>query len=144
MKRNEIHIRDPFVLTEDGVYYLYGTRGTESWGDHATGLDVYVSRDLESWEGPYVAFMPPEGFWADQNFWAPEVHKYRGGYYMFVSFKNAEKCRGTQILRADSPMGPFVVHSDGPVTPPDWEALDGTLYVDETGAPYLIFCHEWV
>lgn len=145
MKRNEINIRDPFVLVEDGKYYMYGTRGYECWdGAKPTGLDVYVSTDLEDWEGPSVCFTPPENFWADRNFWAPEVHKYQGSYYMFVSFKNAEKCRGTQILKAESPMGPFLPHSDGPVTPSDWECLDGTLYVDEEGTPYMIFCHEWV
>ena len=26
MKREEINIRDPFVLTRNGQYYLYGTR----------------------------------------------------------------------------------------------------------------------
>lgn len=41
-------------------------------------------------------------------------------------------------------MGPFLLHSDGPVTPDDWECLDGTLYVDEEGTPYMIFCHEWL
>ena len=26
MRAGEINIRDPFILVEDGVYYLYGTR----------------------------------------------------------------------------------------------------------------------
>lgn len=26
MRLSEIHLRDPFVFAEDGVYYLYGTR----------------------------------------------------------------------------------------------------------------------
>ncbi len=145
MKRREIHLRDPFVLVEDGVYYLYGTRGYECWGDvKATGLDVYKSTDLEEWEGPFVCFTPPEGFWADRHFWAPEVHKYRGEYYMFVSFKSEKEHRGTQILKSSSPMGQFLPHSDGPVTPRDWECLDGTLYIDAAGKPYMVFCHEWV
>ena len=61
---------------------------------------------------------------------------------MFVSFKNETECRGTQILKANSPFGPFELHSDGPVTPRDWECLDGTLWVED-GTPYMIFCHEW-
>ncbi len=44
MKREEINIRDPFVLTRNGQYYLYGTRGATCWGP-ADGFDVYVSRD---------------------------------------------------------------------------------------------------
>lgn len=144
--RTEINIRDPFVLVHEGKYYLYGTRGPECWGNKATGLDCYVSTDLENFEGPIEVFTPPEGFWADRNFWAPEVHKYKGAFYMFVSFKAEGVCRGTQILKADSPLGPFKVHSDGPVTPRDWECLDGTFYVEpaEGNRPYMIFCHEWV
>ena len=38
----------------------------------------------------------------------------------------------TQILRAEKPEGPYVLHSDGPVTPHDWECLDGTFYVEKS------------
>ncbi len=138
----DIHIRDPFVLKADGKYYMYGTRGADCWGK-CMGFDVYVSSDLSAWSDPITVFEAPKDFWADRNFWAPEVHCYRGKYYMFASFKNAAVCRGTQILCADSPEGPFCLHSDGPVTPRDWECLDGTLYVDEDGQPYIVFCHEW-
>lgn len=145
MERNDINIRDPFVLVHDGKYYLYGTRGYECWGK-CTGLDCYVSDDLVSFSKPYEVFTRPEGFWADENFWAPEVYEYKGAFYMFVSFKAEGVCRGTQILKADSPLGPFKPHSDGPVTPRDWECLDGTLYIEEAdgGKPYMVFCHEWV
>ena len=143
MKFQEIHVRDPFILVDDGKYYLYGSRGPEAWGK-CTGLDVYVSHDMEDWSEPMEVFTPPVDFWSDINFWAPEVHVYKGSYYMFVSFKSETRCRGTQILKAESPMGPFVPHSDGPVTPADWECLDGTLFVDTNGKPYMVFCHEWV
>jgi len=142
MKFNDIHIRDPFILPENGKYYLYGSRGPEAWGK-CTGLDVYVSNDLENWSEPTEVFTPPADFWADMNYWAPEVHKYNGKYYMLVSFKSEEENRGTQILISESPLGPFILHSDGPVTPREWECLDGTLYI-ENGKPYMIFCHEWV
>lgn len=144
MNIREIHVRDPFVLAAEGKYYLYGTRGKEAWSNAATGLDVFVSDDLEQWKGPTEVFTPPQDFWADRDFWAPEVHAYQGAYYMFVSFKSGTACRGTQILRAESPMGPFVLHSNGPVTPRDWECLDGTLYVDQNAMPWMVFCHEWV
>ncbi len=142
MKCSDINIRDPFVLYEDGKYYLYGSRGSETWG-LCTGLDVYVSEDLETFSDPIEVFTKPEGFWSDRNFWAPEVHKYGGAYYMFVSFFAEDKMRGTQILKAESPLGPFKPHSDGPVTPADWMCLDGTLHI-ENGTPYMVFCHEWV
>jgi arabinan endo-1,5-alpha-L-arabinosidase len=146
LKNTDIHIRDPFVLpiAAEGQYYLYGTTGAEAWTNHATGIDYYTSRDLQNWDGPSPAFRPPTGFWADRNFWAPEVHLYQGRYYMFATFKAEGVCRGTQILAADTPRGPFVPISDGPVTPSDWECLDGTLFVDVEGHPWIVFCHEWV
>ena len=143
MKRTDINIRDPFMLVHEGAYYLYGTRGETCWGP-ADGFDVYVSRDLENWDGPFVCFHNDGSFWADRNYWAPEVYFYQGAFYMFASFKHPDVHRGTAILRAESPMGPFVPHSDGCVTPKDWECLDGTLYISKAGKPYMVFCHEWV
>jgi arabinan endo-1,5-alpha-L-arabinosidase len=146
LKNTDIHIRDPFVLPikVEQQYYLYGTTGAEAWTNSAQGTNYYTSANLQEWEGPFPAFHPPTGFWADRNFWAPEVHVYGGHYYMFISFKAEGVCRGTQILAADSPQGPFLPINDGPVTPRDWECLDGTLFVDTDDQPWIIFCHEWV
>ena len=87
MKRTDINIRDPFVLVHEGAYYLYGTRGATCWGP-ADGFDVYVSRDLDNWDGPFVCFHNDGSFWADRNYWAPEVHEYRGAFYMFPCIKS--------------------------------------------------------
>jgi len=146
LKNIDIHIRDPFVLPVEleKQYYLYGTTGTEAWTNSAQGFDYYISNDLQNWDGPFPAFRPPKGFWADRNFWAPEVHTFRGRYYMLASFKAEGVRRGTQILVADSPKGPFVPVSDEPVTPRDWECLDGTFFVDGNDQAWIVFCHEWV
>lgn len=138
MKRQDIRIRDPFIFLEDGTYYMYSCHGGEG-----LGVWVYKSEDLESFSEPIQCFVPPQDFWATQDNWAPEMHKYNGMYYLFVSYKSSTECRGTQVFKAASPEGPFYIHSDGPVTPRDWECLDGTLYVDKNGTPYMIFCHEW-
>jgi arabinan endo-1,5-alpha-L-arabinosidase len=146
LTNTEIHIRDPFVLpvASEQTYYLYGTVGAEAWTPSASRIDYYTSRNLQSWEGPFPAFRPPAGFWADRNFWAPEVHVYKGRCYLFATFKAEGVCRGTQILAADSPQGPFLPISAVPVTPRDWECLDGTLFVDADDQPWIVFCHEWV
>ncbi len=143
MERRDIHIRDPFVLVHGGKYYLYGTRGATAWGD-ADGFDVFVSDDLIAFDGPIECFHNDGSFWAARHYWAPEVHEYKGAFYMFASFKGENMCRGTAILKADSPLGPFRPHSDKCVTPPDWECLDGTLYIDKAGKPWIVFCHEWL
>lgn len=141
MKLSDINIRDPFILVADNKYYMFGTRCRKT---ELPGFDVYISDDLNEWSDPIEVFTKPDDFWADREFWAPEVHKYNGKYYMFASFKNETQCRGTQILVSDKPDGPFSVHSKNPITPSDWECLDGTFYTDKNGTPYMIFCHEWV
>lgn len=143
MKTNEINIRDPFVLIHGDIYYLYGTRGATCWGS-ATGFDAYTSTDLENWEGPVPCFENDGTFWADRNYWAPEVHPWQRAFFMFASFKSEKRHRGTAVLKASSPAGPFVPWSDGPVTPADWDCLDGTFYADRQGKPWMVFCHEWV
>lgn len=142
MKFKDIHIRDPFVLTYEGKYYLYGTRGETAWGV-ASGLDVYVSDDLETWSEANECFTVPENFWADKEIWAPEVHFYNGRFYMFVTLRSEERSRKTQILCSDSPMGPFLPFTDDAITPAGWRCLDGTFYVDKNGDPYIVFCREW-
>ena len=120
------------MLVHGGIYYLYGTRGATCWGP-ADGFDVYTGKDLRTWEGPAVCFQNDGTFWADRNYWAPEVHPWQGAFYMFASFKSESRRRGTAILRAETPLGPFVPWSDGPVTPAEWECLDGTFYASRGG-----------
>lgn len=146
MTLSEIQIRDPYVLpvASRGAYYLYGTTDKDCWGGPAVGFDTYRSRDLQEWEGPIHAFRPPPDFWATMNFWAPEVHEYNGRFYMFASFAAPQRHRCTEILVADEPEGPFEPWSDGPITPAHWQCLDATLYVDEAGNPWTVFCQEWV
>lgn len=146
MQREHIQIRDPFVLpvATTREYYLFGTTDKDCWNAPGEGFDYYRSSDLETWEGPFPAFRPDSDFWGSKNFWAPEVHVWQGRYYMFASFKAPRCYRGTQILHADRPGGPYTPLIQTPVTPPDWECLDGTLYVDPEGKPWIVFCHEWV
>ena len=143
MRLAEIRIRDPFILPipEERKYYMYGTT---SFGDPGCpwGFDAWVSTDLEEWSGPIPVFRSPQGFWADRQFWAPEVYRYQGRYYMFATFNSLKRNGGTQVLVADDPWGPFLPHSDGPVTPADFVALDGTLFID--GVPWMVFCREWI
>jgi len=146
LRANDIQIRDPFVLpvAAERVYYLYGTTDKQPWGGHpGIGFDTYRSRDLIHWEGPFPAFRPAPDFWSPSEFWAPEVHAWRGRFYMFATFKSPTVHRGTEILVADHPLGPFHPHSAGPVTPADCECLDGTLYVAPDGQPWMIFSRDW-
>lgn len=141
MRKEEINIRDPFVVVEDGKYYLYGTRAM-NFGRNTGGFDVYVSSDLENWSEPIECFNSEKYQMNRLVNWAPEVHRYKGKYYMFATFTHENGYKGTHSLVSDSLLGPFEPLSKGSLTPVEWEALDGTLFVDDEGVPYLVFCHE--
>lgn len=143
-KRSEIRIRDPFVLVdrEKGKYYLYGTTALGNGLEAGASMSVYESEDLETFSDPIEVF-DGKGCWGTLDYWAPEVHYYRGKYYAFVSMRSEEKPRATQILVSDSPMGRFTPVSDKPATPWDRNCLDGTFWV-ENGVPYLVYSREWV
>ena len=136
LKTNEFKIRDPFILPCDGTYYLYAS-------DYVHDFMVYTSKDLDNWTEPVKVTNLPADHWGTKDFWAPEVHEYKGKFYLFGTMYSDHHNRGTQIFRSDSPMGPFVPISDGAVTPKDWMCLDGTLFVED-GKPYIVFCHEWL
>ena len=151
--RAEFRIRDPFVLADEGVYYLYESK---PW-DGGRGVFVRRSTDLEHWTDKQQVMHVADNL-PVRKVWAPEVHKYKGSYYLFVTLTleqgaypvaalvpDREKFvepRGTWVYKAASPMGPFTPVKKGPVPPQDWMTLDGTLY-EEDGQPYMVFCHEW-
>ena len=151
-------VGDPFILRDDaqGRYLLYKGQTPR--------VSVWASTNLVDWarlENP--AFVSPASLDC-AAIWAPEVRRFRDGkYYMFATVlthqqdadciesmepgwtpdaAHRRRRLGTWVFRADAPEGPFEVWSEGPVTPKDWAALDGTAF-SEGGRPYMVFCHEW-
>ncbi len=160
LKTANLHVRDPFIYVDQTTrtYYLYAqmahSQGAQGKGK---GVEAYTSKDLQHWQGPFPVFDTPTDFWGKQDVWAPEVHAYGGKYYLFVTFTADDTLpspwpkdiglkvnkRGTQVLVADGPLGPFRPFSNRSHTPPGWAALDGTLCVEDK-QPWLVFCHEWL
>jgi GH43 family beta-xylosidase len=145
----DIRVRDPFILPdkEKGVYYLVASL--------PAGVAVRESRDLKLWSEPRIVFTRPKGFWGTGSIWAPEMHAYRGKHYLFATFMNEKPVgeqwtnwpprvqRGTQVMVAKSPLGPFEALANHSHTPTNEMALDGTLWVEDD-VPYMVYCHEWV
>lgn len=138
-------LRDPFVLAGEDCYYLYGTDVSEGgWNDTAWGCYKSEGKNiLGKWEKTKnLVYIRPEN--AEKQFWAPEVHKFNGSYYMFASYYSSlTEHRGCSILKSESPEGPFTEITGGHITPKEWDAIDGTFWVDDEGQPWMIFVHEW-
>jgi beta-xylosidase len=149
---DKIRMRDPCILADAAskTYYLIGSGGRS--------VRAYTSADLTAWQGPQTVFTLPQDIWGDipvVGIWAPELHAYKGKYYLFLTFDTRHQLaeqwrnwlprvtRGSQILVADGPTGPFQPFQNRSTLPPDMMTLDGTLWVED-GVPYMVFCHEWV
>lgn len=144
----DIHISDPFILADEATqrYYTYAAVfNRDRYPDLYQKGRFYalVSEDLVHWSDPIVVFERKD-FWADEDYWAPECHIWKGRYYLISSFRAAGRYRKCQCLVADSPLGPFEPVRQEALTPSDWQSLDGTLYQDRKGNPWLVFCHEWM
>lgn len=153
--------RDPWILADERTktYYLYASNNSRMTGVSGAGVMAYKSKDLKNWQGPSIVFAVPEGTWADasQGAWAPEVHAYKGKFYLFVTLHNPGKIiaqppeawkttfmRGTIIAQSDSPDGPFtMLKADSPIAPANFMSIDGTFYVDPDGKPWMVYVHEW-
>lgn len=161
-KLKDIPAHDPFIVTDSitQTYYLYTTGIPELTGLERCGVLMYKSRNLIEWEGPFTVFEVPDNIWAHpmHGTWAPEVHGYKGKYYLFVTLHNRNETlevspkvwhtthlRGTSIAVSNTPEGPFeIIKKDAPVTPKEFMALDGTLYIDKHRKPWMVYCHEWI
>ena len=145
IKTNIESLRDPFVLVEDDAYYVYGTGVKyKDWDNTIWRCYKNTSGRLDGkWELIKTpVYKLPEN--AVKNRWSPEVHKYKGNYYMFATYYSSlTHHRGCTILKSASPEGPFTEITDGHITPDIWDAIDGTFYVDKNSQPWMIFVHEW-
>ncbi len=152
----DVRIRDACILPDAATqtYYLC-TSIRPSEGGSRPGVGVYTSQDLIEWRGPHIAFEVPADFWGQEGIWAPELHAYRGRYYLFLTINTQDPIaepqpgwlpfvkRGSQVLVGDAPRGPFRPFRNRAHLPVEWMTLDGTLWVED-GVPYMVYCHEWV
>jgi GH43 family beta-xylosidase len=152
VKLEDIHAQDVDIFPDPKakIYYMIaaGRNGVRSW----------TSTNLTDWKGPHTIFRVTPNLWGDipiVGIWAPQLHEYKGKYYLFLTFDTRHQfeeqwpdwrprvTRGSQILWSDSPSGPYHAFANHSTTPTNLMTLDGTLWV-EGGVPYMIFCNEWV
>ena len=120
---------DPFIFPWEGKYYLYSTNAG------STGFKVYESDDLSKWTEKGYCLKKGEANSpvGDRNFWAPEVYRIDGRFYMFyVTNENIG------VAVSDSPLGPFTKYSND-VLFKNTKAIDPHLFIDDDGQMYLYY-----
>lgn len=145
---DSIRLSDPFILADSitHLYYMTGTGGL-----------MWKSKDLRLWEGPYQVTKTNPASWMGPNpmIWAAEIHPYQGRYYYFATFTNRAvfidtvkgnkiERRACHVLVSDHPDGPYLPMADSVYLPAGKPTLDGTLWIDTDGQPYMVYCYEWL
>ena len=127
----QLMLADPYVLEDDGWYYIYGTHA-------ADGIVVYRSRDMREWSDlcgnakNHLA-LHKDDVWGEKWFWAPEVYKVGDRYLMTYSAEE-HIC----YAEADSPCGPFVQRDKRPYLPEE-KGIDSSFFIDDDGTPYIFW-----
>lgn len=145
---DSIVLSDPCILPDRATmtYYMTGTGGK-----------LWKSKDLRYWDGPYTVAETDPASWMgpEPMIWAAELHPYKDKYYYFATFTNPEvkigifrgneiERRACHVLVSDKAEGPYRPMEDKTYLPAEKPTLDGTLWVDTDGKPYMVYCYEWL
>lgn len=139
-------IRDCQVFADNGYWYMTGTaypfwKQQETDGVLNPGIPLYRSTDLIHWTFvDYLIRRPTPDKWYYRRFWAPEIHRIKGKYYLTFNCTNAEAGYEGQYVGyavADKVEGPYrIVTEDKPLT----KGNDMTLFEDEDGSVWGFWC----
>lgn len=143
----DVPLPDPFVYTENGLYYIVGTNDRD-----VNTVDCYVTADFSTYELHRDIFVPAqfEG-WENERpeVYAPEIYCFDGVYYLYYSANDTSGVRRCSVAVADNPLGPYAPlvndRVDGLARPlfqhedhPE-RALDATVFTDDDGRRYLYY-----
>ena len=129
-KSSIVTLADPYILLDGDTYYAYGT------GD-PDGIAVWTSKDLKGWTCCEELALHKKNTTETQWFWAPEVYKKNGQYYMYYSANEH-----LYVATASSPEGPFRQVGDGCMTKAmlgDEKCIDSSVFFDDDGQAWLFF-----
>lgn len=148
-------VRDPCIIHEGDTYYLVFTMwpfsapdpSRRDWADlgSSPGIRVFTSKDLRTWTpGPWLVKSAdlPNDCPYKHRFWAPEIHKFAGKFYLIFTADNwvnrpPDMNPGQGMYAfvgvADQPQGPYQHITKIPDGP-----CDTTLFADAAGKTYAV------
>lgn len=129
-KAGVITLADPTIFYEDGVYYLTGTLD-------GSGFIMYSSPDLVHWERCGYATgqraLYKDDVFGDKGFWAPQIFKYDGSYYMAYTANEL-----IAIAKSNDPAGPFKMEQKVEL-PHNTGQIDPFVFIDDDGTKYMYY-----
>ncbi|WP_082687074.1 glycoside hydrolase family 43 protein [Bacillus sp. FJAT-27445] len=131
------NIGDPFVIKDGDAYYMYATSAA------SIGFRVWKSDNLVDWDEIGMAYdiTDQENQWATGDFWAPEVIKHDGQFYMTYSARNKEGHLQISVAASKDPLGPFKDISTE-IVKQEGSYIDGHIFFDDDGTPYFYYVKD--
>ena len=122
-------IGDPFILLNDGIYYMYATSAPD-------GFRCFTSTDLKNWSD--AGYCYADSPWGENCFWAPEVYKVGDRYALLYTARwNKNHSLRTGLAFSSSPKGPFTDYDNKPLFDLGFATIDATFLFD--GADKYIY-----
>lgn len=149
------NIRDPFIIFENGKYYLTGST-PPYWDGKSNGVMLWSSDDLLHFkeEGFILKRSCAEADdWFRDYWWAPEIHKCNGKFYLTVNCRNDDLKIGLNPLIAASDCidGEYkILNKSAPIVSNYYSEYknnnelsgnDANLFTDDDGKTYISFCN---
>jgi xylan 1,4-beta-xylosidase len=133
VEKDHVFMADPFVLEEDGIYYLYGTMRARK------GIMVYKSTDLENWKGPVGAkdgfALAKEDVYGDKHIMGAYLVKRNDKYlFYYVATDKPE----IAVAIGDSPLGPFTQEDKKPLKIKG-KSIAPHIFTDDDGSSYMYY-----
>lgn len=140
-------MRDCQIFFEDGKYYLTGT-SYPFWywgGKKNPGIKLYSSSDLTNWKFEKLLIDRSQldsTVWYLDRFWAPEIHKIDGLYYLLFNCQNEStqshlfKSQHCGVAVSDQLLGPYQVMTH---QKPLVRGNDLTFFTDSDSTVYAFY-----
>lgn len=130
---NEIFFADPTVFYENGKYYLTGTRNIEP-----LGFTILQSEDMKTWSDAStdttgMLLKKGERTFGDMGFWAPQLLKENGVYYLTYTANEQ-----TILARANKLTGLYTQEHVGVIDSTE-KNIDSFIFKDDDGKFYLYY-----
>jgi beta-xylosidase len=122
---------DPSVIRVGQDYWATST--SAGW---APQFPILHSRDLVNWQVVGSVFQKRPA-WSNGNYWAPEITRYRGRYFVYYVGRKISGGRCVAVATARRPTGPYKDH--GPLVCQELGSIDPMAVTDENGWPYLVW-----
>ena len=146
IRTEEMEYRDPFIYVdkEKQAYYCPVVV--------VGGIKMFKSRDLNMWRDLGNVYNT-SGLYSNYTYWAADMYRWKDNVYCIATAVSANgsaddftSAKSNTVFKGDyGPEGaiwPLNRDHVNLIPETDTQNIDGSLYVDESGTPWIVYCRE--